>query len=163
MGATPFALVYGADVLLPIEVKIPTLWISMKGLITDDDYRISKLQELVLLDEHWQVACDHLQAYQQRMSWSYNKTVKPHSFQLGDLVLRENPKNQQQRTQKGKFEPNWLGPYIIIAVFGSGAYQLSTLKGEVLKEPINTLHLNQFYSWFGLKRLIYILNVLKKI
>ena len=80
------------------------------------------------------------------MSKSYNKKVKPRGFQLGDLVLRENPKNQQQRIQKGKFEPNWLGPYIITAVYGSGAYQLSTAKGEVLKEPINTLHLKWFYS-----------------
>ena len=118
----------------------------MKGLITDDDYRISWLQELVLLDERRQVACDHLRVYQQRMSRSYNKKVKPGSFELGDLVLRENPKNQQQRTQKGKFEPNWLGPYIITAVYGSGAYQLSTTEGEVLKEPINTLHLKRFYS-----------------
>ena len=56
----PFALVYGADVVLPIEVEISYLKISMKGLITDDDYRISWLQELVLLDECRQVACDHL-------------------------------------------------------------------------------------------------------
>ena len=47
------------------------------------------------------------------MSRSYNKKVKPRDFQLGDLVLRENPKNQQQWVQKGKFEPNWLGPYIV--------------------------------------------------
>ena len=56
----PFALAYGEDAILPIEVKIPTLRISMKGLISDDDYIISHLQELVLLDEHRQVACDHL-------------------------------------------------------------------------------------------------------
>ena len=51
-GTTPFDLVYGADVVLPIKVEIPTLRISMKGLITDDDYRTARLQELVLLDEH---------------------------------------------------------------------------------------------------------------
>ena len=59
-GATPFALVYGADAMLPIEVEIPTLRISMKGLIIDDDYRISRLQELILLDERRQVVYDHL-------------------------------------------------------------------------------------------------------
>ena len=59
----PFSLVSGADVVLPIEVEIPTLRISMKGLITDDDYRISRLQELELLDELQQVACDHLRDY----------------------------------------------------------------------------------------------------
>ena len=68
MGTKPFALVYGADVVLPIEVEIPTLRISMKGIITNDDYIISWLQEIVLLDECRQVACDHLQSYQQRMS-----------------------------------------------------------------------------------------------
>ncbi len=80
------------------------------------------------------------------MSKSYNKKVHPRDFQVGDLVLREMPKNQQQRTQKGKFEPNWLGPYIITEVFGSGAYQLSTTEGEKLKEPINALHLKRFYN-----------------
>ena len=80
------------------------------------------------------------------MSGSYKKKVKPCSFELGDLVLRENPKNQQHRTQKGKFEPNWLGPYIITIVYGSGACQLSIAEGEVLKDPINTLHLKRFYS-----------------
>ena len=40
MSTMPFALVYGADVVLPIEVEIPTLIISMKGLIIDEDYII---------------------------------------------------------------------------------------------------------------------------
>ena len=93
MGTKPFSLVYEVDVVLPIEVKIPTLRISMKGLITDEDYKIAQLQELELLNECWQVAYDHLRTYQKHMSKSYNKKVKPCDFQLDDLVLRENPKN----------------------------------------------------------------------
>ena len=64
---------------------------------------------------------------------------------MGDLVLCVNHKNQQNRDQKGKFEPNWLGPYIITAAFGSGAYLLSTTEGEQLPDPINVLHLKKFY------------------
>ena len=139
-------MVYGADAVLPIEVKIPSLRVSLTGLITDEYTRISRLQELELLDERRQVAFDHLRAYQKRMSKSYNKKVRPREFQAGDLVLRENPKNQQHRVQKGKFEPNWLGPYIVTTVFGSGTYQLSTTEGEPLKEPINALHLKKFYN-----------------
>ena len=146
IGATPFALVYGVEAVLPIEVEIPSLQVSLRGLITNEENRISRLQELELLDERRQVAFNHLRAYQKRMSKSYNKKVCPRDFQLGDLVLRENPKNQQQRIQKGKFEPNWLGPYIITKVFGSSAYQLSTIEGEKLKELINALHLKRFYS-----------------
>ena len=61
-------------------------------------------------------------------------------------MLRENSKNEQNREQKGKFEPNWLGPYVITVAFGFGAYQLSTPEGEELAEPINILHLKKFYA-----------------
>ena len=63
------------------------------------------------------------------MSKAFNKKVNPREFQVRDLVLRVNHKNQQNRDQKGKFEPNWLGPYII-TTFGSSAYLLSTVEGE---------------------------------
>ena len=95
MGTMPFSLVYGVDDVLPIEVKIPTLRISMKFLNTNDDYRISRFQDLELLDGHQQVAWDHLQAYQQYMSRSYQKKVKPFDFQLVDLILRETLKNRK--------------------------------------------------------------------
>ena len=52
----PFSFIYGEDVVLPIKVEIPTLRISMKVLITNDDYRISRFQELEFLDRHQQVA-----------------------------------------------------------------------------------------------------------
>lgn len=51
-GATPFSLVYASEAVLPIEVEIPSLRVSLQGLVTDEDYRISRLQELELLDEH---------------------------------------------------------------------------------------------------------------
>ena len=79
------------------------------------------------------------------MSKAFNKKVHPREFQIGDLVLRENPQNQQTREQKGKFEPNWLGPYVITAAFGTGAYLLSDPDGEQLPDPINIVHLKKFY------------------
>lgn len=145
-GATPYALVYGSEAILPIEVEIPSLRVSLKGLISDEDYRISRLQELELLDEHRQQAVNHLTAYQQRMSRNYNHRVNPRVFQIGDLVLWENPKNQTKREKKGKFEPNWIGPYVIISVYGSKAYRLSTPEGDMLEEPMNNIHLRRFYT-----------------
>ncbi|KAH9307250.1 hypothetical protein KI387_035203, partial [Taxus chinensis] len=47
-------------------------------------------------------------------------------FDVGDLVLKENQKNTvKDREKKGKFEANWLGPYVVIAKYGSGAYKLA--------------------------------------
>ena len=66
---------------------------------------------------------------------------------MGDLVLKENQRNtNKDREKKGKFEPNWLGPYVIIAKFGSGAYKLATQEGRELKNPMNIMHLKRFYA-----------------
>ena len=49
--ATPFALTYGVEAVLPLEVEIPSLRVSLKGLVTEEDYCAMRLQELQLLDE----------------------------------------------------------------------------------------------------------------
>ncbi|GLJ26651.1 hypothetical protein SUGI_0518290 [Cryptomeria japonica] len=145
-GATPYSLVYGAEAILPIEVEIPSLRVSLHNLIDDEAYRVSRLQDLELLDEKRQAAYNHLKAYQQCMRRSYNHRVRPRTFEVGDLVLQENPRNQPNREHQGKFESNWLGPYVVTAVFGSGAYQLATSEGEPLADPINSMHLKRFYT-----------------
>lgn len=58
--STPYSLVYGSEAILPIKVKIPSLRVSLQGLILDEEYRVSTLQELELLQEHRQDAFDHL-------------------------------------------------------------------------------------------------------
>jgi hypothetical protein len=62
------------------------------------------------------------------------------------MVLKENMKLQSDREKKVEFEPTWLGPYVVTASFGLGAYQLSTLEGEVLNDPTNIIHLKKFYA-----------------
>lgn len=77
----------------------------------------------------------------------YNHKVKTIIFQVGDLVFWENPHNQQDGEKKGKFQPNWLGPFVIVATYGSRAYKLSIPKGDWFDEPINSIHLKKFYAW----------------
>ena len=64
---------------------------------------------------------------------------------MGDIMLQENPKNQVMREKKGKWEANWIFPYIIIESFGTSSYILSDCDGTNLEEPINNIHLKQFY------------------
>lgn len=73
MGATPYSLVYGTKAILPIEVELPSLRISLKNVISNEDHRVARLQELELLDEKRQTALDHLQHYQNKMMENYNK------------------------------------------------------------------------------------------
>ena len=62
------------------------------------------------------------------------------------MVLKENMKVQIDKEKKGKFEPTWLGPYVVTTYFGSRSYQLSTPKGEPLNDPTNIIHLKNFYA-----------------
>ena len=144
-GATPFSLVYGTEAVLPLEVEIPSLRISLKNLISDEDYRVARLNELELLDERRQQAFNHLQGYQNCLRRNYHKKVKPRTFEVGDLVLMENQKNQTERIKPGKFEPNWLGPFVIISSTQSGAFILATPEGDQLPGYINSMHLKRFY------------------
>jgi len=145
-GATPYALVFGSEAILPIEVEIPSLRVSMQDLISGDEYRTSRLAELELLDERRLAALNHLHVYQNRLQRNYNKKIKERRFQVGDLVLKENQRNQADREKKGKFEPNWLGPFIMTAAYESGSYTLATPDGIPLDEPLNSIHLKKFYA-----------------
>lgn len=104
------------------------------------------MNQLEALDEKRISALEHLRAYQQRIKRSYGKRVIPKDFEVGDMVLQENISNTTAKDGlKGKFEPNWVRPYIITEVFGRGDYRLSTLDGEILKNPINARHLKKYY------------------
>ena len=89
-----FSLVYGSKAIFPLEVEIPSLRVSLHGLISDEDHRALRIHELTTLEEICKAAFDHMHAYQKRMSNTYNKKVHPREFQVGELVLQENPKNQ---------------------------------------------------------------------
>lgn len=54
------------------------------------------------------------------MSRTYNNHIKSRTIQIGDLVLQENSKNQAEREKKGKWEVNWLEPFVITSSFGIG-------------------------------------------
>ena len=71
----------------------------------------------------------------------------PKAFEVRDMVLQENISNTTAKNElKEKFEPNWVGACIITKTFCRGSYRLSTLDGEILKNPINARHLKK-YPW----------------
>lgn len=47
---------------------------------------------------------------------------------------------------KGKFEPNWLGPFIFIGAIGSRAYRLSSMDGREEPKIFNAMHLKCFFA-----------------
>ncbi|GLJ46851.1 hypothetical protein SUGI_0988310 [Cryptomeria japonica] len=132
---------------MPLELEIPSLRVSLRGIVDDDSYREQRLQQLEMLDE-WRInSLKHIQEYHKTLEQSYNDKVIQHSFSVGDLVLYENQHNMNALLEeKEKFSPNWLGPYIVVKVYGSNTYKIANLEGMPLKEPINDMHLRRYFS-----------------
>ena len=59
----------------------------------------------------------------------FDKRVKPDDFQLGDLVLKWEPKFED-KGKHGKFDHLWQGPSKIYALSGKNAYFLSDPNGK---------------------------------
>ncbi|KAH9308399.1 hypothetical protein KI387_036310, partial [Taxus chinensis] len=89
-GATPFSLVYGSEAVLPLEVQIPSLRVSLIEFVSDEDYRQNHLAQLELLDERHLNTLEHHQVYLECVKRAYNKHLQHRDFKIGDLVLKEN-------------------------------------------------------------------------
>ncbi|XP_049358852.1 uncharacterized protein LOC125823520 [Solanum verrucosum] len=110
-GATPYMLVYGSKAVIPAEVEIPSLRIIQKVGLDDVEWIRSRHEQLMLIDEKRMDAVCHGQLYQNRMTKAFNKKVRPRQFTPRQLVLKKIFPHQGEA--KGKFAPNWQGPYMV--------------------------------------------------
>ncbi|KAL6324399.1 hypothetical protein AAG906_013003 [Vitis piasezkii] len=118
--ATPYSLVYGVEVILPLEYQILSLRIAIHEGLTDEDNTKLRLQELEAIDEKQLEAQQCLECYQARLSRAFNKKVHLWSFQIGDLVLA-------------------------IQVYTNSAYKIVTEDGLRI-DPINGKFLKRYYA-----------------
>ncbi|XP_015072487.1 uncharacterized protein LOC107016570 [Solanum pennellii] len=129
IGATYYLLVYGTEVVIPAEVKIPSLLIIVEAEIEDTEWVKTRLEQLALIDEKRLMTVCFGQLYHQRMSPVYIKKVNPRNFEVGQLVLKRILPHQEEA--KGKFAQNWQGPYLIKEVLSKGALHLTDVEGKI--------------------------------
>ena len=67
IGVTSFSLVYGVEASLPIELEIPSLRINLSEQISYEKIRQTRLDQLLLLDEKYINALEHMRVYQERI------------------------------------------------------------------------------------------------
>lgn len=79
------------------------------------------------------------------MAQAYDRIFKPRSFREGDLVFekilpfREHP--------RGKFKPNFEGPYIVTKVFPKGALYLFEIDGDSLPKLVNYDSIKRYFVY----------------
>ncbi|CAL8084296.1 unnamed protein product [Prunus armeniaca] len=143
--ATPYSLVYGVEVVLPLETQIPSLRMVIQEGLTDEENAKLRLQELEALDEKRLKAQQHLECYQARLSNAFNKKVRPKSFQVGDLVVALRRPIITTHKTGSKFTSKWDGAYVVQEVYTSGAYKI-VAKDNLRVGPINEKFLKRYYA-----------------
>jgi hypothetical protein len=109
----------------------------------EDDNEENLRADLDLLEERRESAFIREARYKQQVARYYNRRVKHHHFQVGDLVLRNNEVSKAEKL--GKLEATWEGPYRIEEDLGKGSYKLADLSGAPLPRTWHVTNLKKFY------------------
>ncbi|XP_016567262.2 uncharacterized protein LOC107865526 [Capsicum annuum] len=142
-GATPYLLVYRNKVVIPAEVEIPSLSIIQEVGLSNKEWIRAHYEQFMLIDEKRIAVVFHGQLYQHRMVRAFNKMVRTRAFEVGQLVLKRIFRHQEE--YKGKFSPNWKGPYIVCKVLSGGALILSDTDGTEWTKAINSDAVKRYY------------------
>ena len=135
IGVSPFDLVYGIQARMPQN--------NMTGLynfiqIYDDeiiDDMHQRIDELARLVETRKEASTRNMKLQLQTKHLYDRTVI-RKFQPEDLVLMWNAR-LQEKGKHGKFDPIWLGTYMVDSLWGDDSYFIKDLSGNFLELPVH--------------------------
>ena len=121
-GETPFFLVYGAEAVLPHEVKHR----SARVLAFDETQQDAmRGMDLMLGEEHRREAALRAARYQQALRRYHCRNIRSRTLEAGDLVLRR----VLSREGLHKLSPMWEGPFRVVHVSRPGAARLETQDG----------------------------------
>ena len=136
IGFTPFQLVYGLEVVLPIKCEILSLKLAIELLPAT-----SKEEKLFLylaqLNESRRTISLVFEAHKKCIKGQHDQSVNPHIYSEGDLVLLYGI---------GKFEPIWHGPYVVKRVLIRGAYELIDYNNISLDKLRNCIYIKRYYE-----------------
>ena len=121
-GKTPFFLVYGAEAVLPHEVKHRSARVLALYETQQDAMRG---MDLVLGEERRCEAALRAAWYQQALRRYHCRNVRSRTLEVGDLVLRR----VISREGLHKLSPMWEGPFRVVHVSRPGAARLEMQDG----------------------------------
>ncbi|XP_050379506.1 uncharacterized protein LOC126796823 [Argentina anserina] len=144
-GTTPYALMYGHDAVLPIEVNVQSLRVREQHQLIGEDYVQAMYQEHEDLDSRRMEALDSLMAEKQKIARLYDKRTRGRSFGVGDLVWKACLPYGERVDGHGKWSAKWEGPFVIDRVMDKGAYYLRDTDGNVHRNLMNGCHLKKYF------------------
>ncbi|RDY13376.1 hypothetical protein CR513_01724, partial [Mucuna pruriens] len=116
--ATPYSLVYGIEVVLSIEVEIPSLRVLAKVELDEAEWVQQRLDQLNLIEEKQLITLCH-------------------GIRQEGMASRIQKRRHGAKDPRGEWAPNYEGPYVVKQAFSGGALILTNAEGQDLKHPVN--------------------------
>ena len=116
----PYYLAFGFEVVIPLNVGLPTIRIKAYDVSHNDEVLD---RDLDLADKRRENALIQMANYQKQLAKTYNQKVQHIQLLVGDLFLRKVVRNTKDLAD-GKLEPNWERLYKIVKIVGKGVYYL---------------------------------------
>jgi hypothetical protein len=142
IGTSPFQMVYGTDVVLPINLAllVMKLWQDEKEEPIHVTRRINHLNEV---QQHRAEVDERLQKYQDNMKALFDRKAKDKEFLPDDLVLKWDA-GKEESTKHGKFDHIWYGLFKVTAPEGKNSFLLVNLDGKILNASVNERYLKHY-------------------
>ncbi|KAM2960968.1 hypothetical protein FF1_030597 [Malus domestica] len=132
----------GKEAVVPVALE-QAMFRVQNYVQSENDKQLTLNVDLV--EEHRNQAHLRNVAYKQCISNYYDSRIKPHSFKVGDWVLKKRLLCDRVPS-KGTLSPNWDGPFKNVGISRPGCYKLRSSDGKTLGHPWNADHLKYYYK-----------------
>jgi hypothetical protein len=141
---TPFELVYGQEVMLPVEIGLQSSRITEQGSLSAKEYHELMMDKINDIHKSQFKALEEIEKEKIKIAKAYNKRVVEKSFQVGDLVWKTILPLGTRSGKFGKWSPRWEGPFRVIRVVPGNAYFVEDLEGYSLSKALNGKYLKHY-------------------
>lgn len=132
------------EVVLPIEVEIPSLRVVMVVDLDEAEWVQYQYDQLNLIEEKHFTAICHGQLCQRRLKPHFYEKVFPRVYHEGELVLKRY--SAIHSDPWGKWTPNYARPFVVKKSFSGGALILTTMDGEDLTLLVISDTVKKYYA-----------------
>jgi hypothetical protein len=148
---TPFELVFGQEVVLPIEVNLQACRVARQNDLSAKEYTDLMIDKLEEAQEGRFQAMTEIEKEKLHMTKAYNRRVREKSFQIRELVWKMILPIRARDNKFGKLSPNWEGLYKVVGIVPGNAYFVETLEGRSLPMALNGKYLKWYFPsvWQG--------------
>jgi hypothetical protein len=102
----PFELVYGQEVVLPVEISLNAVRIARQNDLAIGDYNNLMMDNIDEVTDKRLVALGEIEKDKLMIANAYNKKVKAKSFQVGDLTWKIVLPLRSRDRKFGKWSPS---------------------------------------------------------